>query len=159
MSVLQHDNLLRFRVRSRTDCETEHVVDVSAYGGIGSCSCPHFDFRLRPAIEQGTSSPNAPIRCAHIVAAREAFTNGMIARLSDKADKLEAEDKANFKPGIIDKANSQPPSEPRRWHCPDCLWRATATTAPAAREAINRNPGFAKHCTHLAIEEVKADQP
>lgn len=47
-----------------------HVVDLASYGGVGSCTCEHFNYRLRRVARQGTEL-NELCRCAHIEAARE----------------------------------------------------------------------------------------
>ena len=64
-------------VRSETRKEIEHLVNISARGGNGDCSCEAFQFRHVPNLKRGM----AVSRCKHIKAAREAFTDYIIKTL------------------------------------------------------------------------------
>ena len=81
--VHHHDNPFRFRVLSASRPDVEHVVDVSANGGIGECSCEHFTYRLYPAIVEGLVEGDAG-RCGHIVAARDTCLDSLIARIAQE---------------------------------------------------------------------------
>lgn len=83
IEIFHHDNPFRFRAVSRTRPDIEHVVDVSAYNGIGKCSCEHFTFNLEPALREGILTGDAA-RCAHIKAARETCLDGLLARITQK---------------------------------------------------------------------------
>lgn len=141
LEVLHHDNVLRYRVRSRTRADTEHVVDVSANAGIGACSCEHFTMRLQPAIDAGAASKGVAVRCSHIAAAREACLNELIQRITSGLDD--------------DQAPTEPTPAIREWRCPTCGWKAQSMTAPGARNAINKHPDHDTDCPHLGIEEIK----
>lgn len=54
-----------------------HLVAIDAYNGNGSCTCENFEYRLLALVKQGQ-----PARCQHIKAAREAFADLMINKLS-----------------------------------------------------------------------------
>jgi hypothetical protein len=93
--VLGHDNIFRYRVVSSSrPGEVEHVVDVSAHRGIGECSCEHFVYRILPTIESDNllaiaKAHGAPLRCSHIVAARETCLDALIQLLEAKAETIE----------------------------------------------------------------------
>ncbi len=74
------DGALRWIVTSRTRPEIEHLVDLDGFGGIGRCSCEHFEFRIAPDLRDGNRSGKAH-RCSHILAARNAFCDAMIQSL------------------------------------------------------------------------------
>lgn len=82
-----HDHVLRWRVRSHTRPEIEHVVDLDAFAGNGACSCEHFEFRLAPLIRDGITGGKAT-RCGHIMVAREAFANHMIQILGAREKEI-----------------------------------------------------------------------
>tara|TARA_R110000796_G_C14571530_1_gene435799 strand:- start:35770 stop:36267 length:498 start_codon:yes stop_codon:yes gene_type:complete len=151
LEVSHHDNVLRWRVHSRTRPDVEHIVDISANNGIGECSCEHFQFKLRPAIEQGLASNGMSVRCAHIMAARHAFADDMIGRLTTTADEIEADQATAPEPEHQDDPMASGPR--RTWECPDCRWCASALSAPAAREAMNKHPDSDGHCDHLNVQE------
>lgn len=79
----RHDTLLRWRVTSSTRPEIEHAVELDANGGLGKCSCEHFEFRLQPKINEGNRCESAT-RCSHIIVARKAFTDCLIQFLADE---------------------------------------------------------------------------
>lgn len=91
----RHDSLLRWRVTSASRPEIEHVVDLAAHGGIGKCSCEHFEYRLEPKIRDGNRCETST-RCSHIQVARKAFTDTLIQFLHDKEE--EAAQDRNFDP-------------------------------------------------------------
>lgn len=79
--VLPYDTLLRMRVSSESRPEIEHIVDLGGYRGNGECSCEHFEFRLRPQIEEKPGGK--PKRCLHIEAARSALVDLVIGKLTN----------------------------------------------------------------------------
>lgn len=87
MSVEQYDSPLRFLVSSETEPEGKHLVDLGENGIVGKCACQHFSFRMQPAIDtvfsvvvggRLTEQTAAKLRCKHLVAAREYFTNRVV---------------------------------------------------------------------------------
>ena len=76
MEARPHDNPLRWVVTSRSRPDVEHLVDLAAFGGIGNCSCEHFQFRIAPDLRDGRRL--GARRCSHILVARNAFTDQMI---------------------------------------------------------------------------------
>jgi hypothetical protein len=73
------DGALRWIVTSRSRPDIEHLVELAAFGGIGRCSCEHFEFRIAPDLRNGRRV--GAHRCSHILAARNAFTDAMIQTL------------------------------------------------------------------------------
>jgi len=71
------DGALRWIVTSSSRPEIEHLVDLDSYGGIGRCSCEHYQFRIEPELRDGRRV--GAQRCGHILAARNCFTDAMIA--------------------------------------------------------------------------------
>ncbi len=65
--------------------EVVHVVDVLENHGFGKCSCEDFQFRCQPALDDKRETH----RCKHLVAAREAFADLMIAKLLEVADQTQ----------------------------------------------------------------------
>ena len=76
LEALMHDGPLRWRVTSKTRPDVEHVVDLAGFGGIGSCSCEHFQFRIAPELREGKRF--GAKRCSHIIVAREAFCDAFV---------------------------------------------------------------------------------
>ena len=74
------DGSLRWIVTSASRPEIEHLVELDAFGGIGRCSCEHFQFRIEPELRDGNRV--GACRCGHIMAARETFADAMIALLT-----------------------------------------------------------------------------
>jgi hypothetical protein len=56
---------LTFEVRSRTEPELPHRVDLCAYGYVGACSCRRFKFDCEPELRRG-AAPSEYLRCWHI---------------------------------------------------------------------------------------------
>lgn len=75
------DSILRWIVTSRTRPEIEHLVELDAFGGNGRCSCEHFEFRIAPDLRDGRRRQGAT-RCSHLLVARAAFTDAMIAGIA-----------------------------------------------------------------------------
>jgi hypothetical protein len=73
------DGALRWVVTSRSRPEIEHLVELDGFGGVGRCSCEHFEFRIAPDLREGRRV--GAHRCSHILAARNAFTDAMIQAL------------------------------------------------------------------------------
>ena len=89
--VTRHDSPLRWSVSSASRPERIHLVELDANGGIGKCSCEHFEYRLQPKISEGCRVESAT-RCAHIITARKAFCDLMIQSLS-QVEAKQAENK------------------------------------------------------------------
>jgi len=55
-----------------SDSKTEaHITYLDENDASGSCSCQHFDFRIRPKLKRGEITPHeAGSQCKHIVLAR-----------------------------------------------------------------------------------------
>lgn len=85
MSAERYDNPLRYMVASHTRKETQHLVELDAYDGNGSCTCEHFMFRLGPQLSKQGAQPGDANRCHHIKEARERFTNDLMALIKKKA--------------------------------------------------------------------------
>lgn len=98
-----HDHVLRWRVKSLSRPDIEHVVDLDSWAGNGACSCEHFEFRLAPLLRDGAPRGGSATRCGHILVARDAFTNHMVQILSARATEMESCENAQL---------SQP--------CPEC---------------------------------------
>jgi len=61
------DDWMRWHFESRENPAISHTVDLSDWDCSGSCSCPHFDFRIRPLLEKGTIKPHEDrAKCRHI---------------------------------------------------------------------------------------------
>lgn len=73
-----HELPFRWRVQSATR-GIEHLVDLESNAGYGWCGCEHHQFRCQPLLDQGRPAPH---RCRHLVAARGAFTDLMISKLT-----------------------------------------------------------------------------
>lgn len=80
--IFPFDPPFRFLVDSTTR-NIRHLVDISANGGFGQCTCEHHSFRCQPEIDRGAKPAK---RCPHILSAREAFADDMIHRLTLKLD-------------------------------------------------------------------------
>ena len=86
--VTRFDSPLRWKVSSATRPDREHLVQLEANGGIGRCSCEHFEYRLQPKITEGNRCESST-RCAHIVIARKTFCDFMIQSLVQSLPKNE----------------------------------------------------------------------
>jgi hypothetical protein len=91
MSAHRQDHALRYLVDSHTTQGIQYVVELDTWQGDqdcnGSCTCPHFGFRLEPHLRDG-ATPQENLRCQHIKEARRKFLGEMILAI------LEAEQKA-----------------------------------------------------------------
>lgn len=70
---------LRFLVRSKSNPNESHMVDLGEFNGAGKCDCIRFDTVCWPAIRDNEKLPVA-LRCRHIRAAREHALNLTIAQ-------------------------------------------------------------------------------
>lgn len=61
---------LRFQVRSRSEPDTYHMVDLGEFDGCGRCDCIRWDTVCWPLIRDTKNLPPGK-RCRHIKAARE----------------------------------------------------------------------------------------
>lgn len=77
----KHDHPLRWRIESNSRPGIEHLVELGAHHGNGQCSCEHFTYRLAPELPDRLRKGLAT-RCAHIMAARDAFANDVIQRIN-----------------------------------------------------------------------------
>ena len=75
----------RYRVRSRSNPVTTHLVDLMCYphrkveGDFnGQCTCLHFETRLKPKLESG-AFPSAALKCWHIVMAERMWRRETLA--------------------------------------------------------------------------------
>ena len=91
---------IRYQVPSATKPHEAYCVELDSYSGNGECSCPSFDFRLRPllarlytperAVKEGLIKlkPGQRIadalRCRHIIEARQTFTDDVVAAIAAK---------------------------------------------------------------------------
>jgi hypothetical protein len=84
----QFDTVLRWFVPSRTreHLGVEHLVDLQAFGGNGSCTCEHFSFKLSKHLQSGVP-PGDDLRCHHIQQARAALSDLVVAKKAKEAQK------------------------------------------------------------------------
>ena len=68
----------RAQVESWSRPGEHHMVDLSAYQPLGECSCENFSCVRLPEWKKTLK----PVRCRHLVAAREAYLNRHIRELS-----------------------------------------------------------------------------
>lgn len=78
MPAQPYDAVDRWLVTSASRPEIRHVVELCAYNGFGACSCEHFQFRIAPHLNAGRVGLK---RCAHIIEARNTFTDMVIEKL------------------------------------------------------------------------------
>jgi hypothetical protein len=67
-----------FEVASKSEPGTWHRVDIKAHGGCGQCACIRWDTVSWPRIRDTRNLPPS-MRCRHLKAAREYYTNHKIA--------------------------------------------------------------------------------
>lgn len=82
-----YDHPLRFTVRSQSEPGSAYIVDLGAWGGNGSCNCPHFQFKLRRLLQAG-ALPSPKLRCKHIATARATFVDVQIKRIVEHEHEL-----------------------------------------------------------------------
>lgn len=81
------DHPLHYLASSRSRPGQGHSVDLGAHNGNGGCTCEHFEFRILPDLREKAALRPAgwagckSTRCSHILAARRAFCDSMIARI------------------------------------------------------------------------------
>lgn len=75
------DGPLMWRVTSASRHGIEHLVDLGSWNGFGACSCEAFQFNQAAKLRHG-EHPGS--RCKHILRAREAFTDTMVASLASR---------------------------------------------------------------------------
>ena len=64
------DDPLEMKFCSSKNPDEYHMVDMSAYGGSGECSCQNFEFRIKPKLKTGEVQPfEAGSQCKHIILA------------------------------------------------------------------------------------------
>jgi len=91
MTTTRQETLLRWKVTSATRGDISHLVILNANGGLGWCSCEHFEMRLQPKINEGNRCETAT-RCGHILAARKSLTDLIIQQLGSEPEHQEPED-------------------------------------------------------------------
>lgn len=84
--------LFRYLVESQRENEgvPEYLVDLSANGGLGCCSCQHYEHRIYDLIKPQLHLPwdkMTPICCVHLIDAREYFLQTMIHVLTEHIKK------------------------------------------------------------------------
>lgn len=85
MRAKMHDCPLEWHVASERDPSTTYHVSLGWRAGNGHCTCDHFQFRMRPAIEAGAAPPTGGLcRCKHIDAARDALATHIIHTLNNQ---------------------------------------------------------------------------
>lgn len=85
-----YDQALRWKVRSRSNAEEKHLVDLDCYGLNGRCDCTDFQTRFEPLLKRGVTgrqaveekwvklrdyqiAPEDSLKCWHIVQAWRLF--------------------------------------------------------------------------------------
>lgn len=64
------DDWTRWHFESKDDPNVYHTVDLTDWDCSGSCSCPHFEIRIRPLLERRVIRPHDKnARCKHIMRA------------------------------------------------------------------------------------------
>ena len=62
-----------------------HIVDLSKYLGSGECSCPHFQFRIKPKIKTLEYELHTDqSQCKHIKMAKHILVHKMIQHIIDE---------------------------------------------------------------------------
>ena len=75
------EEMFSFYVRSRTNPNFPHTVDLESYKWAGQCDCEHFKFRCEPELSRGAPA-NDKFRCAHIKAARSYFLDEILPKIA-----------------------------------------------------------------------------
>ena len=76
---------MRFLVQSRTNPRHHYLVDLLQNGGLGECSCKHWQTRIWPLIRDGKTTIEDPnSRCWHISEARLFAMNSILTDLAKK---------------------------------------------------------------------------
>ena len=61
------DDWSRWHFQSAADVNVYHTVDLTEWECSGGCSCPHFEFRIRPLLAAGVIRPHQDrAKCKHI---------------------------------------------------------------------------------------------
>ena len=86
----------RFQVRSKSNPDTEHIVDLAAYNGAGECDCIRFDTVCRPLIMKTGNLPPSK-RCRHIkqATAQMAMTAKLAQNTSRTTQRSNGRDQQN----------------------------------------------------------------
>jgi hypothetical protein len=70
--------------QSRENPNVYHTVHMSEWGGSGECSCPHFQFRIRPLLVARLVRPgSSAAECKHIARANRVILYRVKKRLFD----------------------------------------------------------------------------
>mgnify|MGYP003385230599 CR=1 FL=1 len=91
VTVKPYDMPFRWLVESSSRKGESHLVAIDSFNSNGSCSCEHFEIRIRPSLlrlsDETVDSYKKRVRplrknkCKHIVIARECFLNMIIKKL------------------------------------------------------------------------------
>lgn len=74
---------LRYHVESWTSPQRPHLVDLSEYGGRGSCSCKDWQTRRGPLVKAGCALGAPESMCRHVISARHYFTNSILSQIAE----------------------------------------------------------------------------
>ena len=75
------EEMFSFYVRSRTNQNFPHTVDLESYKWAGQCDCEHYKFRCEPELSRGAPASDR-LRCAHIKAARSYFLDEILPKIA-----------------------------------------------------------------------------
>lgn len=87
MSATKYDNALRYQVDSDSREDVKHLVEIDAFEGNGRCSCEHFTFALEKLTRLPGFEPSNASRCRHILEARDAMLDEVIALIKGQQKK------------------------------------------------------------------------
>jgi hypothetical protein len=86
-----YDLPFRWLVQSTSRKDEWHLVQIDSFNLNGSCSCEHFEIRIRPSLLRKPDEtvelyrkrvrPLRKNKCKHIIVARECFTNMLVKKL------------------------------------------------------------------------------
>ena len=79
-----------YLAHSTTKADTAYAVDISHYGGLGSCSCDDFRFRRFPKWKE-VRKPLDSLRCRHIRRTRNYVLDAIIAYYAKPQSKKETD--------------------------------------------------------------------
>jgi hypothetical protein len=71
-----------YRIWSSSQPEVAYSVDVTHYGGLGSCTCPDFTMRRLPRW-RGVRKPYDSFRCRHLRRVRNHIMDQIIKYMKD----------------------------------------------------------------------------
>ncbi len=80
MKTITHLEAFRFLVSSKTNSQREYLVDLEEWNGNGECSCPHFQFRIKPRLAKGEQPEDWSI-CYHIARAHRSIVTDSVQKV------------------------------------------------------------------------------